>query len=90
MSVVPGVLPDVVVTKFMMDPAEWGLYAMCYMQVCAYGEVSEEQVEERANTLNPPGTTGRWKITAEGPEGSDLLPIQCQDNPARIHYMLSC
>lgn len=88
---------DVIVTKAIMDPVEWGLIAMCVMQVCAYCEVPPEQVEARANALNPPGTDGVWKImwgTSTDPgdplDGPNMAPVKCENDSARMHYLLSC
>jgi hypothetical protein len=93
---VTAITEDVVVTKFFMNPAEWGLYALCVMQVCAYGETPPERIEQRANELNPPGSSAPWQIIwGNGDEGDVLngpnkAPIPCQDDPARLHYLLSC
>ena len=74
---------DVVVTQPFVG--------LLYMQVCAYGEVSPERVQERANELNPAGTRNGWFIITEdnedhGPKG----PVQCAQDPARVHWMLNC
>lgn len=82
---------DVIVTRPFMNPAEFGIYAFAYMQVCAYCEVPPETVEQRANALNPPGESYSWRIEwGKDEEHRDLSPLQCRDDPARIHYMLSC
>lgn len=86
---------DVVVTKPFMSP-EWGIYALCYMQVCAHSEVPPEQVERRANELNPVGTSGQWRIASEYPNGQVMKdnPVPCVDadgtKTGRLHYLLSC
>lgn len=84
-------MDDVVVTRPFMDAADWGIYALVYMQVCAHGECSPELIEQRANELNPSGV-GSWRLTTEHPhpEGEPLLPVQCLEDPARLHHMLSC
>jgi hypothetical protein len=89
---------DVVVTRGFMNPDEgWGLYALCYMQVCAHGETPPERIEERANALNPPGTSHPWRLVhghepydGDGPNPANLAPVQCHDDPVRLHWMLSC
>jgi hypothetical protein len=83
---------DVIVTKSIMDPLEWGLYALSFMQVCAHGEVPPELIEQRANELIPTGSRLVWRLTTEHPfeGGPPLLPVQCADDPARLHHMLSC
>jgi hypothetical protein len=81
---------DVEITKPFMKPSEWGIYALVYMQVCAHGEVPPERIEEVANAENPSGVTTSWSLTDKGPDGEDLSPVQCNDDPVRLHYMLSC
>ena len=85
---------DVIVTKPFMSP-DWGIWAFCYMQVCAHGEVPPERIEEVANLENPPGSSAPWSIINEFDPGDDLEPIDlspvpCEENPVRLHYMLSC
>jgi len=65
------------------------------MQVCAYSEIPPERVEERANTLNPSGTSNGWHIVWANDESdpfnnSNKKPTPCADDPARLHYLLSC
>lgn len=82
---------DVVVTMPFMRVSEgWGLYALCYMQVCAHGECPPDLIEQRANELNPTGSSVPWHLTTEGPDGQDLSAVPCADNPVRLHHMLSC
>ena len=80
---------DVIVTRAFME-SNWGIYALAFMQVCAHCEVPPEIVERRANELNPSGVSHAWKITSVGPHDADISPKQCESDPARIHYMLSC
>jgi hypothetical protein len=80
---------DVEITRPFMPP-KWGLFALCYMQVCAHGECPPELIERRANEMNPSGLDHPWTLTTEGPDGSDLSPVPCDDDPARLHHMLSC
>ena len=81
---------DVVVTRAFMDVAGWGLYALCYMQVCAHGECPPELIEQRANELNPPGSSSPWRLNTKGPDDQDLAPVPCVNDPVRLHHMLSC
>jgi hypothetical protein len=78
-------IEDVVVTKPFIG--------LLYMQVCAYGEVPPDRVEERANALNPSGISNGWHIIlADDPDddGPPKTPVPCADYPARLHYLLSC
>ena len=88
---------DVVMTRAIMPPKEWGLYSLCIMQVCAHSGVPPEQVERRANELNPTGlqSGSRWRIVWGTDENdpannANKAPIRCVEQPGRIHYLLSC
>lgn len=88
---------DVIVTSPIMNPSEWGLFALCVMQVCAYCEVPPSIIEARANELNPPGSSSPWTIvwgTGDDPDDPidqpKCAPIKCADDSTRIHYLLSC
>lgn len=81
----PPLTEDVVVTKPFIG--------LLYMQVCAYGEVPPQRVEDRANALNPSGTSTGWHIiVVDEPEedGPSKAPVRCADDPARVHYLLNC
>lgn len=94
------ILEDVVVTRQFMDPKEWGFYALCFMQVCAHSEIPPEQVEARANALNPTGIRDAWKIVwGKGQselDSPDMAPAPCRGESetgaptGRIHYLLGC
>lgn len=81
---------DVVVTHPIMDPADWGIYAICHMQVCAHSECPPELIEQRANELNPNGLRHAWKITTVSPSGTSLAPEPCAKFPGRLHHILVC
>jgi hypothetical protein len=85
-----AIVDDVVVTKAVMPVADWGLWALVYMQVCAHGECPPDLIEQRANELNPLGSSAPWRLTIEGPDGQDLSPVPCADDSVRLHHMLSC
>lgn len=85
---------DVEVIRPFMGP-EWGIYALCFMQVCAYRETPPGRIEQVANTENPPGTSSPWKIVWGDDPDDDMndarmAPNQCGSDPARMHYLLSC
>jgi hypothetical protein len=64
---------DVIVTKAMIG--------LTGMQVCAFGRVPPEIVEDRVNALNPTGISSRWRILWER---ENCKPVQCADDPARL------
>jgi hypothetical protein len=74
---------DVVVTRPFVG--------LLYMQVCAYGEVPPERVQERANELNPAGTSNGWfVITEDSTDHPGQGPVPCEQDRARLHWMLNC
>jgi hypothetical protein len=56
------------------------------LQVCAFGECSPELIERRTNQMDWAGTRHGWRIT----EDPELAPVPCDDDPARLHYILDC
>lgn len=74
----------VVITRAIVGP--------CHMQVCAHKDATDEEILTLANRLNPSGTSNGWTaIVRELSEfWGDKRPVKCQDDPERIHYMLSC
>jgi hypothetical protein len=78
----------VIVTRLMVG--------ICHMQVCAHKDATDDEIVAVANRENPPGTSagtsaGTWSVVREESEfWGDLRPVQCQDDPERMHYMLGC
>ncbi len=64
----------------------------CAMQVCAHEDATDEEILVVCNSENPSGTRGGWsKVVREekdGPKGS--MPIRCDDNPDRFHFIVLC
>ncbi len=80
----------VIVTKGMMD-ASWGLYALAYMQICAEVDATDSEILEVCNRENPSGTTNGWsRVVRTNPNNKKLEPIQCEDHPTRMHYLVAC
>jgi len=64
---------------------------ICYMQVCAASDASDEEILEVANRENPAGTTNGWgKVAHEDEEDERLHPVQCTDDKDRTHFILIC
>jgi len=57
------------------------------MQACVVKDATDEEILEACNRLNPPGTSNGWtRIDREG----NMAPVQCENNPDRLHVMLVC
>lgn len=61
---------------------------ICYMQVCAAADASDEEVLEVCNRENPSGTTLGW--CAVDRSTSKMGPVTCSDDTNRLHLMVSC
>lgn len=62
-----------------------------YLQVCAHSEIPPEQVEKRANELEPTGLQSSWTIVRDGGVEN---PVPCRgvndELTGRAHWVLSC
>jgi len=64
---------------------------ICYMQVCAEEDATDEEILEVANRDNPSGTTNGWsKVARENHENENARPVKCEDHPDRKHFILIC
>jgi hypothetical protein len=83
----------VVVTRNM---AGGGLMLICHMQVCAVKDATDEEILEVCNRENPSGTTNGWVrvIRSIGEDDEMLsdgyLPVECDDDADRLHFMVGC
>lgn len=60
---------------------------LCFMQVCAVEDATEEEILRVANRENPSGTSNGWSsIVRDEPNG----PGPCAEINGRIHYLLVC
>ncbi len=81
------------VTRKMMDPKGFGLFCICYMQVCAVGDATDDEILEICNRDNPSGTSNGWSSVVRKPEDeqeSDLEPVECDNHKDRLHFMVRC
>lgn len=60
------------------------------MQVCASGDVSDEEILGTCNRENPCGTTHGWAAVIRDGEPKDGGPIQCLEYPERTHFIVTC
>ena len=82
-----GVLPRVEITSYMLG--------LCYMQVCAVADATDEEILKECNSRNPSGTTHGWCVVIRTLEqtykaNEKMLPGPCADYKGRIHYLISC
>lgn len=63
------------------------IIGLCHMRVCAAKDVPEDEVIAYCNRDNPAGTTNGWiHIERDG----KLAPVECAEDPSRVHYMVVC
>lgn len=79
----------VVVTRAMIG--------ICHMQVCAIKDVTDEEILDVCNAENPSGTSNGWasviREQGDNPEfwgGDKMLPVKCDDDPERLHFLVAC
>ena len=75
----------VVITKYMM-----GLLGM---QVCAERDATNEEILSVCNNQNPSGTSHGWTTVVRTEEDSvaeGQTPVQCEECPDRLHFIIFC
>lgn len=63
------------------------------MQVCAVKDATDEEILKVCNLKNPAGTTRGWcKVirSADNFERPEAFPVQCDEFPERIHFLVLC
>jgi len=60
---------------------------ICYMQVCAVKDATDEEILRVANSENPSGTHNGWMTVIRQGKGK---PVTCSDDKGRKHFLLSC
>jgi hypothetical protein len=66
---------------------------ICHMQVCAERDATDEEILEVCNRENPAGTINGWShVIRQEDEYNDKksLPVQCADDPSRMHFLVAC
>jgi len=58
---------------------------------CAPKDITDEELVKRANEIEPCGTTNGWshvhRCDEKRPEAN---PVQCADDPNKMHFVISC
>ncbi len=76
----------VVITKPIMG--------VCYMQVCAVKDATDQEILDYCNTHNRSGTQNGWTRvirTVEDDNGqTEFLPVVCNNDRNRQHLILVC
>lgn len=61
---------------------------LCYMQVCAAPDATDEEILEVCNRENPSGTERGWTSVIRAGEGA---PVPCKfSSPRRTHFLAVC
>ena len=78
-----AMLDRVIVTRHIIDA--------CHMQVCAVKNATDKEMLEVANAENPAGTTGGWStVLRDNKNTLKTAPVECNNDPERIHFILQC
>lgn len=67
---------------------------LIHMQVCAVKDASDEEIIDVCNADNLCGTTGGWGPVCRNTEPEDIfgqtMPVQCEQEEDRMHFLVSC
>jgi hypothetical protein len=71
------------------------MLGLCGMQVCAVKDATDEEILSVCNLENPSGTSNEWSIVVRNIDedssiGSESLPVQCEQEPDRMHFIVIC
>ena len=67
------------------------MIGICYMQVCAVADATDEEILRVANRENPSGTSNGWsEVAREDHEDERMRSVACEDDGSRTHFMLVC
>ncbi len=80
----------VIVTKPMLNLADAGLWAICYMQVCAVKDATDNEILETCNRENVAGTTNGWTTVIRQDTERMQGAVPCADDSGRQHLMVGC
>ena len=64
---------------------------ICGMQVCVVKDATDEEILAICNRENPSGTTLGWcEVARETHEDEKARPVQCANDPERLHLLVIC
>lgn len=72
------------------------IVSICYMQVCAAKDATDEEILAVCNRENPSGTQAGWSDVIRGEREPSCvlpekyLPVQCADDSERLHLLVGC
>ncbi len=68
-----------------------GFHGICSMIVCAVKEATDKEILKVCNSQNPSGTTNGWMdVVRDDKEEPMRNPVQCEDYPERLHFIVDC
>lgn len=70
--------------------ARAGIYALCYMRVCAHKDAQDDEILRVCNEQNPSGTTNGWATVVREEDDRWPGPVQCADDETRQHIVVLC
>lgn len=70
--------------------AKAGIYALCYMRVCAHKDATDGEILRVCNEQNPSGTTNGWGTVVRKDSEPWTGAVQCADDESRQHIIVLC
>lgn len=66
-------------------------HGLVHCSVCVPKEMTMDEIENAVNEINPTGISSPWVISSDKNFSDGLpMPTCCNEDPARMHYLLSC
>jgi hypothetical protein len=71
------------------------IVGICFMQVCAEADATDEEILEVCNRENPSGTRNGWTTVVRHAGDCGMAtkmsePTVCGSDPKRLHFLASC
>ena len=70
------------------------MVGICLMQVCCEKSATDDEILAVCNKGNPSGTSNGWVqvCRTSDPDSifGDTAPVQCADDPERLHVLVAC
>jgi hypothetical protein len=64
---------------------------ICYCSICIPKDMPIEDAVLQVNVLEPTGISSDWELSSDATfHGGEPNPVQCHDDPDRLHYLLDC
>lgn len=70
------------------------MIGICHMQVCCDKDATDQEILDVCNRENVSGTSNGWALVIRKLDADSIFqtpgPVQCADDPNRLHIMVAC